>query len=351
MKRKALAAGCAGLLWLAAPEAHAGSVMMEASAGASQRTWALLGDVELRKDETFLTLGYSGARLESDTALSHQLSSGVDHALSDHWLLSGLVNVGLPKTTRTALAPARPLLGLPAMAADTGYHSAGVQLAAAYDSAGFSDLEYGLDGSLGLTRYGLRRQISVREDGRDETLFQRNEPLFVARPSLGARLLLFDKWELGLRGGVYLYSGDPLSTGQFTEAEVEQVMRRYANASEGRLLLRALSRRRIGELALDLSGRMLGVNALTGFPSAPALFDLKPSVTWRVSTAVRGQLSYAFTRYVPGEGYAHVVGTRWTVRLARPFRVWASLSLQSDHLEGEAPLRSGIASLGSELTF
>jgi hypothetical protein len=351
VKRRALAAGCAGALWLAAPEAHAGSVMAEVSAGASQRTWALLGDVELRKDETFLTLGYTGARLESDTALSHQLSSGVDHALSEHWLLSGLINVGLPKTTTTALAPARPLLGLPAMSAQSGYHSVGVQLAAAYDSAGFSDREYGLDGGLGLTRYGLRRQISVREDERDETLFQRNEPLFVARPSLGARLLLFDKWELGLRGGVYLYSGDPLSAGQFTEEEMEQVLRRYANAAEGRLLLRNFSRRRIGELALDLSGRMLGVNALTGFPSAPALFDLKPSVTWRVSAAVRGQLSYAFTRYVPGEGYAHVVGTRWTVRLAEPFRVWASLSLQSDHPEGEEPLRSGIATVGSELTF
>lgn len=347
----ALAAWSAGALLLAAPEARAGSVMAEVSAGGSLRTWSLLGDVELRKDETFLTLGYTGARTESDTALSHQLSTGVDHALSEHWLLSGLVNVGLPKTSTTALAPARPLLGLPALSARTGYSSLGAQLAAAYDSAGFSDLEYGLDMGLGLTRYGLRRQVSTHQDGSVEVLFRQEEPLLLARPSLGARLLLFDKWELGLRGGVYLYSGDPLSAGQFTEAEMEQVMRRYTSAAEGRLLLRNFARRRLGELALDLSGRMLGVNALTGFPSAPALFDVKPSVTWRISTAVRGQLSYAFTGYVPGEGYAHVVGTRWTVRLAESFRMWASLSLQSDHLEGEAPLRSGLATLGSELTF
>jgi len=352
VKRLAWAAGTACALLLTASEARAaGSVMAEVSAGGSQRTWALLGDVELRKDETFLTLGYTGARTESDTALSHQLSSGVDHALSEHWLVSGLLNVGLPKTTTTALAPARPLLGLPAMYARTGYSNLGVQLAAAYDSAGFSDREYGLDLGLGLTRYGLRRQVSTRQDGRDETLFRQNEPLFLARPSLGARLLLFDKWELGLRGGLYLYSGDPLSAGQFTEAEQEEVMRRYASAAEGRLLLRSFARRRAGELALDLSGRMLGVNALSGFPSAPALFDVKPSVTWRLSTAVRGQLSYAFTRYVPGQGYAHVVGTRWTVRLAESFRMWASLALQSDHLEGEEPLRSGLATLGSELTF
>ena len=325
--------------------------MAEMSAGGSLRTWSLLGDVELRKDETFLTLGYTGARTESDTALSHQLSSGVDHALSEHWLLSGLVNVGLPKTSATALAPARPLLGLPALSARTGYSSLGVQLAAAYDSAGFSDLEYGLDLGLGLTRYGLRRQVSTHQDGSQELLFRQEEPLFVARPSLGARLLLLGEWELGLRGGLYLYSGDPLSAGQFTEAELEQVMRRYTSDAEGRLLLRNFARRRLGELALDLSGRMLGVNALTGFPSAPALFDLKPSVTWRISSAVRGQLSYAFTGYVPGQGYTHVVGTRWTVRLAESFRMWASLSLQSDHLEGEPPLHSGLATLGSELTF
>lgn len=349
--RKALALG-ATLAVLAAPRAHAtGSVMAEATAGGSLRTWTLLGDLELRKDETFLTLGYTGARTQSDTALSHQLSAGVDHALSEHWLLSGLFNVGLPKTSITAIAPERPLLGLPGLNARSGYQSLGAQLAAAYDSAGFSDVEYGLDVGLGLTRYGLRREVVTRQDGSNENLFHREEPLFLARPSLGARLMLFDQWELGLRGGLYLYSGDPLSAGQFTQEELTEVMRRYANSAEGRQLLKNFTRRRIQELAVDLSGRLLGVNALSGFPSAPALFDVKPSVTYRFSTRVRGQLSYSFTRYVPGEGYAHVLGTRWTFKLADSFRLWASLSVQSDRVEGEPPVRSGLATLGSELTF
>jgi hypothetical protein len=351
IRRLALALGGA-LALLAAPEAHAaGSVMAEATAGGSLRTWTLLGDLELRKDETFLTLGYTGARTGSDTALSHQLSAGVDHAPSEHWLLSGLVNVGLPKTSTTALSPERPLLGLPALNARGGYHSLGVQLAAGYDSAGFSDVEYGLDVGLGLTRYGLRRELFTRQDGSNESLYHREEPLFLARPSVGARLVLFDKWELGLRGGLSLYSGDPLSAGQFTQEELTEVLRRYTNAAEGRLLLKNFTQRRIQELAVDLSGRLLGVNALTGFPSAPALFDVKPSVAYRFSTRVRGQLSYAFTRYVPGEGYAHVLGTRWTFKLSGSVRLWASLSLQSDRVEGEPPLRSGLATLGSELTF
>jgi hypothetical protein len=325
--------------------------MAEASAGGGLRTWTLLGDLELRRDETFLTLGYTGARTRSDTALSHQISAGVDHALSEHWLLSGLVSVGLPKTSITPLAPERPLLDLPALFARTGYGSLGVQLAAAYDSAGFSDVEYGLDVGLGLTHYGLRREILTRREGHTEALFRQEDPLFLARPSLGARLILLDTWELGLRGGLYLYSGDPLSAGQFTPAESEEVLRRYASTVEGRNSVRDYARRRIRELAVDLAGRLLGANALTGFPSAPALFDLKPSVTYRFSSRVRGQISYAFTRYVPGQGYAHVLGTRWTWRPADAFRLWASLSLQSDHPEGEEPLLSGLVTLGTEYTF
>ncbi len=351
VRRMALSAGSALALLLAPPSAHAGSVMAEASAGGRQRTWTLLGDVELREDETFLTLGYTGARTESDTALSHQLSAGVDHALNEHWLLSGLLNVGLPKTSLTPVAPERPLLGLPALVTRTGYHSLGAQLAAAHESAGFSDVEYGFDVGLGLTRYGLRREVLTREDGRNASLYRQNEPLFLVRPSVGARLMLFEDWELGLRGGLYLYSGDPLSAGQFSQEELAEVLRRYANAAEGRNLLTELFRRRVRELSVDLAGRMLGVNALTGIPSAPARFDVKPSVTYHFNARVRGQLSYAFTRYVPGQGYTQVLGTRWTWKPAKAFRLWAALALQSDHPEGETPQRSGLVTLGTEYTF
>ena len=97
---------------------------------------------------------------------------------------------------------------------------------------------------------------------------------------------------------------------------------------------------------------------MTGFPSAPGRFDVKPSVTYRFNATLRGQLSYAFTRYVPGQGVAHVLSTRWTVRVCEPVRVWGSLALQSDVLEGEsgtggkgATVRTGLFSLGGEYTF
>jgi hypothetical protein len=81
------------LVGVASP-ARAGSVMAELSGGGTMRTWTAQGDMELRKDETFLTLGYTGARIGTEADLVHQLSTGLDHALSERWLLSGVLQVG-----------------------------------------------------------------------------------------------------------------------------------------------------------------------------------------------------------------------------------------------------------------
>ena len=98
------------LLALGPLPARAGTLVAEASASRDFWAWALLGEVELREAETFLTFGYSGARPEPGTSPSHQLSLGVDHGVSTHWLVSGLVNVGLPKATFTPLARELPRL-------------------------------------------------------------------------------------------------------------------------------------------------------------------------------------------------------------------------------------------------
>ncbi len=331
-----------------APPARASSAMTELSAGGDVFTWTLMGDVELRRDETFLTLGYTGARLGSDADLSHLLSAGVDQALSEHWLLSGVLTVGLPRVSSTVLVPERPLRNLPALVARTGNLSQGVLLSAMYDSAGFSNVEYGVDVGLGLTRYALDRQVVARDRQGVEVITQRKDPLWVTRASVGGRLLLFDRWELGLRGGLWLYSGDPLRAGQFTPEEVRAAGEHYLSEVSDRDLLLNYERL-LPDLGAILGGRMM--DAATGFPSAPTLFDLKPSVTYRVSEVVRGQLSYGYIHYVPGQGYAHVLATRWTFRAGDSWRFWGTLSLQSDHLEGEEPWRSGLLSVGSEYSF
>jgi hypothetical protein len=340
------------LLVLAALPAQAGTLVAEVSASQDFRAWTLLGDVELRQDETFLTFGYSGSRTEPGTAPNHQLSLGVDHSVSTHWLVSGMVNVSIPKATLTPLAREMPRLNLPALAARTSYSSQGILLSAGYDSGGLSDVEYGVDVSAGLTRYPLRRQLLARRDTNEPTvIFHRLEKLLVLRPSLGGRLMLGEHWELGLRGGFYLYSADPLSAGQFSPEEQQALADRYAQVAEDRQLESAFVERLIRDLGSVVAGRLTDVNATSGFPSAPARFDVRPSVTYRFSPAIRGQLSYAFTHYVPGQGVGHVLATRWTFRLAESFRLWAAVALQADVPEAGPSLRTGLATLGTEYTF
>ncbi|QSQ24997.1 hypothetical protein JY651_08720 [Pyxidicoccus parkwayensis] len=336
------------------------TVTTEASAGRDYRAWSLLGDVGLRED-TFLTLGYTAARPEAGTAATHQLSVGVDHVLGGHWLVAAVASVGLPKRTRTELSAERPRLNLPAVDARTGYSSQAVLLSAAYDSAGFSDVEFGVDAGLSLTRYPLSREILVVNRSGATVRYAQEELLWVARPSVGSRLLLGTRWEVGVRAGLTLYSEDPLTAGGFTDEETAELTRRFENAVEARRALLGLSTRINRDLGSGVAQRVSELNATTGIPTAPSRFDVKPSVTWSSpGRVVRGQLSYAFTRYVSGEGLSHVLATRWTVRLGEPVRVWASVALQQDRLEaaestdtpGEATRsRSGLFTVGGEYTF
>lgn len=337
---------------LGALPARAATLIAELSASKQARAWTLLGDVELRENATFLTFGYSGLRSESSTAASHQLSLGVDQALSDHWLLSGSLLAGLPKATLTPLSREFPRLGLPALTARTSYGSQGLALSAGYLSGGLSDVEYGVDLGLGLTRYPLRRALIAHRTGEDpRTLYRREERLGVLRPSLGARLMLGAHWELGLRGGLYLYSDDPLSAGQFSAEEQQALADRYAQVAEDRQLERDFVEQLYRDLGTTVASRLAEVNAVSGLPSAPVQFDVKPFVTWRLNPTVRGQLSYSFTRYVPGQGVGHVLSTRWTFRLGEPFRLWASVALQVDVLPEATPLSTGLGSLGAEYSF
>ena len=174
------------------------SASVEVCAGGDSRAWSLLGDVELREDTTFLTLGYTAARPGAGTATMHPFSLGGDHLVGPHWQVSAVASVGLPKSTLTSLAPERPRLSLPAMEARTGYSSQALLLSAAWDSAGFSDREYGLDASLCLTRYPLSRDIEVPTRTGPPLRYLRETRLWVARSSLGGRLLLGDALGAGL---------------------------------------------------------------------------------------------------------------------------------------------------------
>ncbi|RYZ37472.1 MAG: hypothetical protein EOO71_27785 [Myxococcaceae bacterium] len=352
--RKAGRVLCAvlGVLGAASARAEAAdsSLTVEASAGGGYSLWSLLGDVGVG-EATFLTLGYTGARPEAGTAATHQLSVGADHLAGEHWLLSAIVSLGLGKGSDTALSQELPRLNVPGLTARTGYGSQGVQLAAGYDSAGFDTLEYGLDASLGLNRYPLRRQLLTVSAGATTVRYAQQDILWVARPTLGARLVWDGRWELGLRAGVSLYSDDPLTAGQFTDAERNALESQLEGRAAARKALAGLRRRQLRDLGAAVTRRMADVNAGTGFPTAPTRFDVKPSLTWRLNPTVKGQVSYAFNQYVPTQGVSHVLASRWTVRLGDPVRVWASVALQRD-VPVDLPAEvSGLLTLGGEYTF
>ncbi|RKG83586.1 hypothetical protein D7W82_24855 [Corallococcus sp. CA049B] len=331
-------------------EAAESSATLEASGGHGYVLWSLLGDVGVG-EATFVTLGYSGVRPESGTATTHQLSVGMDHLAGEHWLLSGAVSLGLSKDSDTELSRERPRLDIPGLTARTGSGSQAVQLGAAWDSAGFGTWEYGLDAGVGVSRNPLRRQLLTVADGAATERYAREDVLWSARPTLGARLLWKGQWELGLRGAYAFYSEDPLTAGQFTDAETDQLEAQLESRAAARKVLAGLRRRQLRDLGAAVARRLGEVNATTGFPSAPVRWDVKPSLSWRLTPALRGQLSYAFTRYVPGEGVAHVVATRWTVRLGDAVRLWACVALQRDVPEDLPAETSGLLTLGGEYTF
>ncbi|GMU03703.1 hypothetical protein KH5H1_78260 [Corallococcus caeni] len=333
-----------------AAEAADSSITLEASGGHGYALWSLLGDVGVG-EATFVTLGYTGARPESGTAATHQLSVGLDHLAGRHWLLSGAVSLGLSKGSDTELTPERPRLNLPGLTARTGYGSQAMQLGAAWDSAGFDTWEYGLDAGVGVSRYPLRRQLFTVAEGAPTERYAQEDILWSARPTLGARLLWDGRWELGLRGGYAFYSEDPLTAGQFTDAEADALADRLEDRAAARKALAGLRLRQLRDLGAAVTRRLGEVNAGTGFPSAPVRWDVKPSLSWRLTPAVRGQVSYAFTRYVAGQGVAHVLATRWTVRLGDAVRLWASVALQRDVPQDTPAEASGLLTLGGEYTF
>ncbi|MFZ5470986.1 MAG: hypothetical protein ACOZIN_16280 [Myxococcota bacterium] len=325
--------------------AHAFSV--ETSAARGYLALQLTGDVELRADETFLTLCYGVTRppaIEALTpevpavvpALSHQLCAGVDHALSSHWYLAALATAS-PRTTDRV-----PLVLTNQLALVTSRQSLGGTLSLAYDSAGLSDWEWTADGSLSATFHRLGRGGAI---GTQVEL--RQVPLAVLRPALGATLIYRGDTDLSLRGSYFTYSANPLTAGRFTEAELRLVQDKLANAA---LEAGARLERILAGLEL-LDSRLLQADAVSGFAAAPIQFELKASLSHRFHRRVRGQLSYVYDKYVPTQGQAHILSTKWTFKLAERLRVWGALALQRD-MPVEAPAEAaGLATLGAELSF
>ncbi len=330
--------------------ARAGSASVDVTAGRGSVAWSLLGDVDLVRDQTFLLLGYSAVRPREGSPL-HQLTAGVDLGLGTHWRVSALADAGLPTTTVTPLLQLREVVE---MRLRTTGASAGLVLRTAYDSAGLSDLEWGIDAGVGTSAHRMERTLlAVRRTllgPRHLTAGPTGESLLQVRPSLGAHLLLRLDTELSLRGSYVFYSRDPLSLGQLTAAQLDAILASEEQQENGWDRLFRTEERE--QAAFQLARRNLaGADATDGMLTAPLLFDVRLGVTHRFSGLVRGQVGYAFNRYFPAQGSAHVLSTRWTLRFSDSWRAWAGASVQVDVYEDAPPEPAGLLTLGGEFSY
>lgn len=326
MKRPALLALCVALV---TTSAHATGVMTEVTAGRSYWAIGTLGELTLQDDALYLTLGYSGARVDGDRPLSHQVAAGLDVLLGDHWL-AALSLSGSPRSVQ-------PVPLTPDLTFRAEQSSLGAQLQVAFDSAGFSRFEYGFDGGLSLTRWRLGRALETPSGQR-----ARVEALGVLRPSAGAVALLDDHWELSMRGALYLYSQDPLTAGRLTQDELQAIearVQRQLSMREGPLAQYLLQ---------TLGGRLLEADAVSGIAAAPVQAEGRLIAARRFGTRWKGEVSWTLVKYVPTQGLAHVPSVRATFRPTERWRLWAAAAVQVDLPEDKPRSTAGLGTFGVE---
>lgn len=350
--RRGLGLGCGLLLLLlltTAREAAAVSLVAEVTASRTYTALSLLSELELAQDRTYLTLCYGTTRTAAleiqgvdrpvDVPRTHQLCAGLDHALDDHFRLNAFVS-GSPKITNHV-----ELLGPP----NTLYFrsqssSLGASAGLSYDSAGLSDVEFGLDGALSVTGYSLPHmwvtaERTIRVPG----------GLVAIRPSLGVMLLLGSGTELSLRGTYVHYLGDdPLTAGRVSEEELSWLSTAF---SRGLAYAQFYGLSELVATFIQAHGKLLMADALSGLASAPVRLEVRPSIQHRFTSWLRGQLGYTYDRYVPTQGASHLLSTRWTFSPGDAWSLWVAVAVQWDLPEGYPGMTSGLLTLGAEVTF
>lgn len=342
-RRWRLWGAAAAVATLLAGPAQARSLLLEATASRSLWALSLLADLPLVKDQLHLTLCYGVARGGGGPAV-HQLCAGMDLAIGDRLLVSATLSLS-PRTTLR-----QPIFDGFVFSAHRS--SLGGTLALAYTRPAGRGLEWVADATVGLTRHDVPHSWTfVTATGQTRT---RTVPasLLVARPGVGVLLVVEHDLELSLRGSLHLYSADPLEVGRISDAEIAALSERLEHLRDTHRERSELSRALAELSAGTLGGRIMQADAISGLAIAPLRFELRPSVSYRFSDALRGQVSYGFEQYAGGAGVSHVLSTRWTARLSEQLRAWTAVAVQVDRPED--PQLRGTAALltvGVELGF
>ncbi len=291
------------MLWASSAAAFDGSLSAELSYGNRTFSANVIGDWGVVPERLYVVATYGVVRFLPDdnwrAQPTHLFGLGLDWLPSMHWVAS-LNATFSPKTTDVEMFPA---LGVSISHTRRNVHGL---LAVAYQSAGMSDVEWGVDGS-GLVGW---YELSSEAEGPKNTI-NRGSSLVAVKPALGATLTLFDDNELGARATYTWYSQDPTTAPLFQAVE-----------------------QRFGQS-----------DASASFFSAPVWLEARASYLRRFGAKVTGRLAYTYIQYVPGKGNAHALSTRWTWRVAGWARLWVGATLQLDVPAG----LSGYGTLGAEL--
>jgi hypothetical protein len=262
-------------------------------------------------------------------------SAGVDWEAADNWTLGLTVDVS-PQSTISSDARI-PLAAGPGDALIRATSSnASLELLAAYDTAGISDLEWFFTGAISLGRFETVQRITAaqRADGsslseadlRSECSPLRSrchallpaidglsDELRSARISAGALATVQAQTDVGLTADYYLYADDPANVGVFPIAAVG----------------------RFG----------------AGAPIAPLRWLVRPEVAHRFgafSLKLWGQAG----EYVAdvGQGTAGL-GLKAQYRFSRSFRAWISARGQRDVANSGQVSRTGLLAVGAAYRF
>ena len=347
----------AALLLLAPTSAFAidGSISAEGTVGRLY-SLSLLGDLGL-SDSFYLVGGYGFIRPADSTSsdgssavapvVSHVITLGADYSPSRHWVVSATLSGSPQARSDTLLNPRAP--SLLEVTISTSSRSLSGLLAVAYDSAGDSKLEWSADVGLGGAAWALGREVKVGV----KTRYTATDALYTLRPTAGLTLTGWSDHDFSLRGAYTFYSSDPLTTGRFTDDEIDQLKNAFATVG-ARLVRNVEALQASSTYAL---ARFSQADALSGYTSAPVWVETRISYRWRFTKAMSIQLSLSYLRYVPTQGNAQILSARYGWKIGHGVRVWLAAAVQRDEpldhpaqrtADDPRPSFSGLVTLGAE---
>ena len=282
--------------------------------------WSILAGVLITLEQS--TPAPAGAAFGDRGGMVTTFSAGGEYHPGDHWAFGALGDFS-PKstqrfgtqlniTTTTGDRVADALLRATSSSAD-------LQLSAAYESAGDSDVEWSVTGSITLTHLDTDQRITALQDANgnvvttaailkycqthvcSKALLQVIGPMPEAtldsgRLSVGGTLTFLQDMDVTLNADYYGYKQDPTQIGYFS---------------------------------LGTTGRT-EIAGGAGVPIAPLRWVVEPEVTGRIGD-FSARLWVRAGRYVTGAGETtRGTGLRLQYKLTKALKMWASASWQMD---------------------